>query len=152
VRDAVSRLEPEATAAKCTIQVSADAALVGRWDRGRVEQIVTNVLTNAIKYGESKPVDVVVARAGSLARISVTDRGAGIPETEQARIFERFERGGSAAGRSGVGLGLYISRRIARALSGDVRVTSVPGKGSTFTLELPLGTNEVGTTEGRVAA
>jgi PAS domain S-box-containing protein len=104
-----------------------------------VERAVSNLLANAIKYSpDDEPVDVVVSVDGDAVLVSVTDRGPGIAEDAQERIFERFERLEETRKQTGTGLGLYITRRLARAMGGDVSVSSVPGAGSTFVLRLPM--------------
>jgi signal transduction histidine kinase len=112
--------------------------VVGRWDRSRLEQVVANLLSNAFKYGSGKPVEIEIALEPERARLSVKDQGIGIPPERQGRIFERFERAVSARHYSGLGLGLYIVRRVLEALGGSIRVQSAPGVGSTFAVELPL--------------
>jgi signal transduction histidine kinase len=101
---------------------------------------VRNLLENAVKYSPSlRPVQVRVARAGDRARISVHDQGIGIPKEEQAAIFAKFRRGQAARGLGirGTGVGLAIVDGIAKAHGGRVTVESVPGEGSTFTIDLP---------------
>jgi two-component system, LuxR family, sensor kinase FixL len=109
----------------------------GRWDRMRVEQVITNLLVNAAKFGEGRPVALRIHPAGELARIEVTDEGIGIAPEHQARVFERFQRAVPAQNFGGLGLGLYIVRQIVEAHGGTIAVTSTPGSGSTFTVELP---------------
>ncbi|WP_225409024.1 sensor histidine kinase [Stigmatella hybrida] len=135
----VSRFTPSAVQFGCTLELHAPVPVVGRWDRLRVEQVVTNLLTNALKYGAGRPVVVRVEGAGERARLTVQDHGIGIAEEDLGRIFERFERAVSDRHYGGLGLGLYITRQIVEALGGTVRVSSRPGMGSTFTLELPRG-------------
>ena len=104
-----------------------------------VERAVSNLLANAVKYSpDDEPVDVVVSVEGNAVLVSVTDRGPGIALDAQDRIFERFERLEETRTQTGTGLGLYITRRLARAMGGDVTVSSVPGAGSTFLLRLPV--------------
>ncbi len=112
--------------------------LIGRWDPLRIEQIVSNLITNACKYGDGKPIDVRVARQGDIAEIIVRDSGIGIAHADQARIFERFERAVPPRSFSGLGLGLWITREIARAHGGDISVRSELGGGAEFTVTLPL--------------
>lgn len=125
--DRVVRLQPPAT--PCSVRGSAV------W----VERAVSNLLANAIKYSpDSEPVDVAISVAGDAVLVSVTDRGPGIAADAQERIFERFERLEETRTQTGTGLGLYITRRLARAMGGEVSVTSKPGSGSTFVLRLPM--------------
>lgn len=110
----------------------------GRWDRLRLEQVVTNLFSNAIKYGSGRPIDVVVSSNGRTASLAVADHGVGISAEDQRRIFDRFERASTTAHLAGLGLGLFIARQIVDALGGTIGVVSELGKGSTFTVELPL--------------
>jgi signal transduction histidine kinase len=104
-----------------------------------VERAVSNLVANAVKYSpDDEPVDVSISVEGDDVLVSVTDRGPGIPADAQDRIFERFERLEETIKQTGTGLGLYITRRLARAMGGDVSVSSVPGAGSTFLLQLPV--------------
>jgi signal transduction histidine kinase len=112
----------------------------GRWDRARVDQIVTNLLTNAVKYGRGSPVHVRVQKRGGRARIEVADRGIGIAPADQSRIFERFERAVSGRHFGGLGLGLWITKQLVAAHGGAISVQSEPGQGATFVVELPLVT------------
>jgi PAS domain S-box-containing protein len=111
----------------------------GSWDRARLEQVATNLLANAIKYGEGKPIDVVVAPRDGVAVLAVRDRGIGIAAQDAERIFGRFERATSATSYGGLGLGLYIAQQIAAAHGGRISVESAPGQGATFTVALPPG-------------
>ena len=118
--------------------MDAPGTLVGRWDTQRLEQVVINLLTNALKYGAGKPVHLRLAAEGERARLSVRDEGIGIAAEDQGRIFERFERAVSDRHFGGLGLGLYICRQIVDALGGTIAVRSTPGEGSTFEVVLPL--------------
>jgi len=113
--------------------------VIGYWDRLRIETVVSNLLSNALKFGERSPVVVAVSADGRLARLVVTDHGIGISPDQQARIFEKFERAVSEQHYGGFGLGLWIVRQIVEAHDGSIRVTSEPGAGSSFVVELPLG-------------
>ncbi len=141
----LSRFAPSAAQLGCTLELHAPEPVTGRWDRLRVEQVVTNLLTNALKYGAGRPVVVRVEGDGERARLTVQDQGIGISEVDLGRIFERFERAVSDRHYGGLGLGLYITRQIVEAFGGTVRVSSQPGHGSTFTLELPRGAVPVST-------
>ncbi len=137
VREVSARLEPEATRAESRLTVEAPEALWGRSDRMRLEQVVENLLTNAIKYGAGKPIQVRLTVSPERIVLTVEDQGIGIAPEHQARIFERFERAVSERNYGGLGLGLYITRNIVEALGGTIRVQSQPGQGACFTVELP---------------
>jgi PAS domain S-box-containing protein len=108
-------------------------------DPRRIEQALTNLLSNAVEFSPpDEPVRVVVGRAEGVAMISVTDAGEGVEDAERGRVFDRFYKARSAHARPGAGLGLYLVRMIAEAHGGDVVLASKPGKGSTFTIRLPL--------------
>jgi PAS domain S-box-containing protein len=109
----------------------------GRWDRTRLEQVVTNLLLNASKFGAGKPIVLAVEGDEHHARVRVSDRGMGIAPEHQRRVFERFERAVSPQNFGGLGLGLYIARQIVEAHGGVIRVDSTPGEGATFTVEIP---------------
>jgi PAS domain S-box-containing protein len=136
-REAIERLADQVTLQRCRIDLSAPAPVEGRWDRLRLEQVTANLLSNALKYGAGNPITIGVERAGDRARLTMQDRGPGIPPEAQARIFERFERAEQRR-TGGLGLGLYIVRQLVTAHGGEVRVDSTPGHGATFTVELPI--------------
>lgn len=124
------------------VRLLASEAVPGMYDGARVFQLVQNLVGNALKYSEpDEPVEVRVWSEDSLACLSVTDRGMGIPEDDLPHIFERFHRGANADDRrhAGLGLGLYICRLVAREHGGDVTVTSRLGEGTTFTATLTRG-------------
>lgn len=115
-----------------------EPGVVGDWDDSRISQVLVNLLSNALRYGEGRPVLVEVGTtADGLARLAVTDQGRGISADDQARIFEQFERGAAAGNSPGLGLGLFISRHFVRAHGGDIRLCSEPGRGSCFEVLLP---------------
>ena len=138
VRETVAQFEDQLVLAGCAISVRAPAPVAGRWDRLRLGQVVVNLLSNAMKYGEGKPIEVEVQGDGRVARLSVRDRGIGLGPEAQRRIFQRFVRAVSSRNYGGLGLGLYIARRLAEAHGGTLAVESEPGRGSTFTLEIPV--------------
>src|SRR5262249_4229189 len=100
--------------------------------------VVTNILHNAMKYGRNKPIRIETQSDGRHVRISVTDCGIGISELDRKRIFGRFERAVSSRAYGGMGVGLYIVEQILLAHSGTISVRSELGRGSTFTVELPV--------------
>lgn len=139
VETVVDRFAEEARRAGVALRVDVEAGVHGDGDPLRVEQVVANLVSNAIKYGRSQPVDVSLRRAGGRARLTIADRGIGIAPGDLGRIFDRFERGVSERHFGGLGLGLWIARQIVEASGGTIAVSSRgPGEGSLFTVELPL--------------
>jgi signal transduction histidine kinase len=138
VREVVERHADAATNVGSTIEVVGDDAVVGRWDPLRLEQIVTNLLGNALKYGRGAPITISITKKGKDAVLRVSDHGIGIDPAQQGRIFERFERAVASRQYGGFGLGLWITREIVVASGGSISVESVPGTGATFTVRLPL--------------
>lgn len=138
VREVVDLFRGELAQAGCHLTVHADEPLVGRWDRGRLEQVFANLLSNAAKYGAGQPVEVEVSRRAGAATVSVHDHGIGMSDSTTAQIFQRFKRGVSSRHYGGLGLGLFIARQIVEALGGTIHVASAPGRGATFTVALPL--------------
>ena len=127
----------ELESAGCQLEVQADGTVEGNWDRLRIEQVVVNLLSNAIKYGSAKPIRLSLSLLGDDAVIQVRDQGIGIASEDMKRIFEPYERAVTYTSISGLGLGLYISRRIVEAHGGTLRVSSELGRGSVFTAVLP---------------
>jgi len=110
----------------------------GTWDRLRIDQVITNLVGNAIKFGRGKPIEIELSRDADEAVITVRDYGIGISAENAKRVFERFERGESRGEHEGLGLGLWISREIVRAHGGTIGVDSEPGNGATFVVRLPV--------------
>jgi PAS domain S-box-containing protein len=133
----VAGLAEQAVRASCVVSVDAPEAVIGNWDRFRIEQVITNLLTNAFKYGAGKPVVMSVQAAGGVARLRVRDEGPGIASDATERIFERFERVATGHHQKSLGVGLYIARQLIDAHAGVVRVESTSPAGSTFVVELP---------------
>lgn len=119
------------------LRISATGDTTGRWDRARLDQLVTNLVSNALKYGSDKPVDVILIGDSERLRLTVSDQGIGIDGADHQRIFERFERSSNAAHITGIGLGLWIVSEIAQAHGGRVWLESALGAGSRFHVELP---------------
>ena len=135
-REAASHVEADVS--RSGSQLAYDLApSPGRYDRLRVEQVVGNLLVNAGKFGQGKPVLLRVRPEGEFAVLEVSDHGIGIPPEHQARVFERFQRAVSAQNFGGLGLGLYVARQIVEAHGGTIQVVSSAGAGSTFTVRLP---------------
>jgi signal transduction histidine kinase len=137
VQEAMERLREVFAQAGSTVTLQAPGAVVGHWDALRLDQVIVNLLTNAAKYGQGRPILVTVEATAELARLTVRDEGIGIAAEALPRLFGRFERAVSVRHYGGLGLGLYISRQIIDALGGRVRVDSRPDEGSTVTVELP---------------
>jgi PAS domain S-box-containing protein len=136
-REALAGLREELERSGSHIALRAERPAVGRWDRLRLEQVLTNLLVNAVKFGEGRPIAVAVDADDGSARLTVADQGIGIAPEHHERVFARFERAVPAQHFGGLGLGLYIARAIVEAHGGSIRLTSAPGSGSTFTVELP---------------
>ncbi|WP_347402561.1 ATP-binding protein [Corallococcus macrosporus] len=139
VRDVVAAYEGPAARSGSALQLEcADAVAMGVWDRQRLEQVVVNLVDNAIKYGQGRPIHVRLETREGKAVLTVRDQGIGIAEESLPRLFGRFERAVSERHYGGLGLGLYITRTLVEAMGGTVRVESRLGQGSVFTVELPL--------------
>jgi len=137
VREVAARAGTELVRVGSALSITADGRVVGTWDRSRLEQLVGNLLLNAIKYGLGRPIEVIVRGGPSTATLVVRDHGIGIAPDKQRAIFDPFERAVSGRHYGGLGLGLYICRSIVSALGGTIVVESEPDRGSTFTVELP---------------
>ncbi|HXJ23922.1 MAG TPA: HAMP domain-containing sensor histidine kinase [Polyangia bacterium] len=138
VREVVARLTDQDPGVLGRIELDLPAEAKGQWDRFRVDQIVRNLLTNALKFGGDQPIRVRIKTETGRGKVSleVVDRGPGIDPAIQAVIFEPFKRDRSV-GRDGLGLGLYIVQNVVHALGGEIRVASTLGCGATFSVDLP---------------
>lgn len=136
----VEAIQEQARTSGISVTLAAPESLFLEGDEFRIEQVITNLLTNALRYGQGKPVAVTVGvrEQEPEAFVSVRDQGNGIAPADQERIFEQFERTDDAAQVGGLGLGLYIARQIAQAHQGRLEVRSTPGEGAEFILSLPL--------------
>lgn len=137
VQGIIADLTQQAEATGSSFALDAQADVTGIWDEFRIEQIIINLLTNALRYGDSKPITITLRANSATAELKVRDHGFGIAPAEQARIFEKFERGNTNKASEGLGMGLYIARQLAEAHKGTLVVESILGAGSTFTLTLP---------------
>jgi PAS domain S-box-containing protein len=139
VREVAERYSQRLFGPESNIKLSVEDGIVGEWDSFRMEQVVDNLISNAIKYGEGRPIEISLGRKPqNEVELCVADQGIGIPKEHQNRIFRRFERAVSASHISGLGLGLYIVNTIVRLHQGRISVESEPGNGSRFTVRLPL--------------
>jgi signal transduction histidine kinase len=139
VREVVERFEFDLNRAKCEVSLEVVAPVRGSWDASRLDQVVSNLLSNALKFGPGLPIEIAVSHKGTYAELSVTDHGIGIDPARLDTIFGRFTRGVSSTQYGGLGLGLYVSRQIVEQHGGTISVRSQLGKGSTFTVKLPIG-------------
>jgi PAS domain S-box-containing protein len=137
LREVAARFADQISASGSKLELSVPAPVIGHWDRLRLEQVVTNLLTNAIKYGRGRPLQAECEGTPTHGLVRIRDHGIGIDPEQLSRIFGRFERAVSARSYGGLGLGLYIARQIVDAHGGRIAVESRPGEGSLFTIELP---------------
>jgi PAS domain S-box-containing protein len=134
---AVDRMQEAAAAAGCTLSVVAEHVL-GRWDRSRIDQAISNLLSNSIRYAAGSPIEVSATRDPDGVVIAVRDRGPGLPVDRLSRIFERFERGAPMRHYGGLGLGLYLVREITEAHGGSVVANNPEDGGACFMLRMPI--------------
>ncbi len=138
LEDVVERFRDEAAASGVTVSLDGAGDVVGHWDPQRLDQVFTNLLSNALKYGGGGPVEVTAERTEGGVRVVVRDHGPGVPEADLERIFERFERAASPRKQSGMGLGLWIARQMVEAHGGAISARSGTGEGAAFIVGLPL--------------
>jgi PAS domain S-box-containing protein len=138
LHEIAQRFSEEATRVGSSLTVRPGEQVTGYWDRIRLEQVFTNLVDNALKYGGAAPVEIAIEVKDRRALVQVKDQGIGIEPSKLAAVFDRFERAVPSHSYGGLGLGLYIARRIVEAHHGLISVRSQPGSGSVFTVELPL--------------
>ena len=140
VREVVESYAPEAAFNRSSLHVRVPDTLCGRWDRLALEQIVSNLISNAIKFGAGASIDVTLeSEQDSSVQLEIRDRGIGIAEADQERIFGRFERLSTLPGHpAGAGVGLWLVRGLVESHGGSIKVHSASGQGATFTVVLPL--------------
>jgi PAS domain S-box-containing protein len=137
VRDAVSRLTGT-LAPTGSVTITTGGNLVGQWDRARLDQVVTNLVSNAIKYGEGKPIEITASETDGHVVLKVSDHGMGIDPSMRSKIFDAFQRAAGAKRYGGLGLGLHIAKTIVNGFGGTIAVDGSPDAGSTFTVDLPV--------------
>ena len=138
VKDVAENFSEKMKRENNSITVTADKPVIGTWDKVRIEQAVSNLISNAIKYGKNKPIIITVSHANNEAVLTVEDQGIGMSSEQQKKIFERFERAVNSKDYQGLGVGLYITNQIVKAHHGKIYVHSKPNDGSVFVIELPL--------------
>ena len=136
--DAIDDLRAAAEAAGCELAVRVIGPIVGMWDSLRAEQIVLNLVGNAIKYAAGSPIEIELSEEFGYAVLEVRDAGPGLRGSDVERIFDRFERAASMRQYGGLGLGLYLTREIARAHGGDASARNLPDGGAAFTVRMPV--------------
>ncbi len=136
VRNILAQFEHDLAQNRCSVSLKAQP-VYGQWDPSRLEQVIVNLLSNAMKFGPGKPIEIEISQRKEVARLVVQDHGMGISPNQQKQIFDRFVRGVSAKKYGGLGLGLYISRNLVEAHGGQIQVESELGQGSRFIVELP---------------
>ncbi len=141
VKDVAERLSEEASNAACELRPTLSSGIVGQWDRFRLDEALSNVLSNAIKYGAGHPIDIQLQARDEKAVLVVEDRGIGIAPDDLCRIFGRFERTIASKNYGGLGLGLYITRQIIEQQGGSIRAENRSHGGARFVIELPVGSS-----------
>lgn len=137
--EVVERLAGHIEASGVRVSVRCPTDVVGHWDRFRLEQVLTNLLINAIRYGDGADIDVLATPHTGGVRLSVRDYGPGVPVDMQRRIFQQFEQGLAANPAGGLGLGLFLCREIVERHGGHIGCVEPEGKGAQFDVTLPLG-------------
>jgi PAS domain S-box-containing protein len=137
VQDVVSRFREEVAREDVRLNIEVPEGLKGHWDRSRIDQVLTNLVSNALKYGKRQPVDIRATEVGDRVVVAVQDRGIGIAGNNPERVFARFERAVDARSFSGLGLGLYIVQQLVHAHGGTISLHTQAGEGSTLTVDLP---------------
>jgi len=139
VREVVESYAPEAAFNRSPLNVRIPQTLCGRWDRLALEQIVSNLISNAIKFGAGAPIDVTLTSKQASVQFEVRDHGIGIADVDQERIFGRFERLSTQPSHpAGAGVGLWLVRGLVESHGGSIAVHSASAQGATFTVVLPL--------------
>jgi PAS domain S-box-containing protein len=138
VGDVAGRFRDELTRSGRRLELQLEADVHGSWDRLKLDQVVTNLFSNAVRYGGQGPVSVSLRREGDDAVLVVKDSGIGIAPDDVALVFDRYHKGTNSRAHGGLGLGLYITRRIVEAHGGTIGVESRLGEGAAFTVRLPL--------------
>lgn len=137
IREVLDRFPEYAGESKLQFNLDIGPQTMVSCDHFRIEQVITNLISNAIKYGEGRPIGISLSSAQNVVRLKISDQGIGIPEDMREKVFQRFERAVSNTNISGLGLGLYITRQIVEAHQGSIQLVSSVGEGSTFIVELP---------------
>ncbi len=138
IADVISRFSTQLAAAQITLNMQVSEKIYGTWDRRRIGQVIVNLISNAIKYAPGSNLLIVTKLEGDFAFLSVEDTGPGIDGGVQERIFNKYQRANKLKGISGLGLGLFIVKRVVEAHKGSVSVESMLGQGSKFSVKIPI--------------
>lgn len=138
LNEVVDRFAVELAKINCVLTVIAPVKLAGKWDQSRMEQVLVNLLSNSMRYGAGKPIEIKLEEVGLDVVLSIKDQGIGIVEKDQKRIFQRFERASPASHYGGLGLGLFVTAQILELHGGDISVKSEPGEGALFQAKFPV--------------
>ncbi|MES2819228.1 MAG: hybrid sensor histidine kinase/response regulator [Pseudomonadota bacterium] len=144
VGQVLENFSAQIAAAGCTVTLQAPVPVLGVWDEFRLEQVIVNLLSNALRYGAHNPIELHVSAEAGTARLEVSDGGIGISPENQGRIFQQFERVSATGVTQGLGLGLYITEQIVKAHHGTIEVQSTLGQGTRFHVQLPLAVPSTG--------
>jgi len=139
IRSVSERFGEELLRSGSTLALERQGPIWGNFDVSRIDQVLSNLVSNAIRYGRGKPIVIGAVSLGQTARFWVEDFGIGIAPEHQTRIFQRYERATSSTNYAGLGLGLWISRQLVEAMGGTISVRSVVDAGSIFTVDIPRG-------------
>lgn len=138
VKEVILSFKTRLKDAKIQVVIDMDEKIIGMWDKIRIEQVISNLMSNAIKYGKGKPILITVKKKGGNVHIRIKDNGIGIKKIDQEMIFEEFKRAVNSKEYSGLGVGLYICLQIVEAHKGKISVESKAGDGASFIVDLPL--------------
>src|SRR5262249_37431762 len=136
-REVSEQYREDSEKAQCPLHVHADSSAIGEWDREQIERVVINLVSNAMKFGAGKPIQISGTSHRGGGCLQVKDAGIGIAEEDQDKLFKRFERVAPLMHFGGLGLGLYITREIVNAHGGTIQVKSALGQGACFVVDLP---------------
>ncbi len=131
------RMAAELQRAGCEVHIRSHGSSLGNWDRIRIEQVLSNLISNALKYGQGKPIQISIEGTDDQVEFRIRDEGLGIPKEDQKRVFDAYERIHGSSQIDGFGLGLYIAKNIVQSHHGEISVRSSPDQGSTFIVKLP---------------
>lgn len=137
LREVLARNQDELAWRRCPVDCEEDGPVSGRWDRELLDQIFSNLLSNAMKYGHGRPISVSLHGSDDLVRFRIEDHGIGMAAADHQRVFEKFERAAPIEQGTSLGIGLWLVQRMTQALGGAVHLTSALGAGSIFTVQLP---------------